>query len=247
MRAWAMLVLLAAAPAIRGQELRRGWVTTVQSGLAETYQLALGGVFGQGPSWQNRVETGISNVWKQGDYWYVYGADSNDLRSHQDNWLAGLSYRRPVWARGRQQVVLGGGLQHWKFRSVRDGSNDWLTAESLTYRYSGRVPFTVTSDSYTVVASRFAKGSLVTTQAWLEHRLSKRESPRIVFRHGPAETYSWGFWGTNGNRVWRYQSMLSFAWKTTRIEGGLRKQWGMHRGIPDNTLWQFSVSRVIAR
>jgi predicted secreted protein len=219
----------------------------MQSGLAETFQLALGGKFGAGPAWQNRLETGLSNLLVAGDSLAVLAGDSTDLRSLQDNWQAGAGYRRPVWTRGRQQLALGAGFQHWKFRGVKQGTNDWLTQENLVWRYAGRIPVMVTSDSWTLLKSPLPTGTLLHTQAWMEHRVTRSEHPRILFRHGPAHTYSWGFYGTHGHRIMRYQTMVALAWGQTRIEGGYRKQWGLQAGIPDNTYWQFGITRSIVR
>ncbi|HBY61738.1 MAG TPA: hypothetical protein DEH78_18095 [Solibacterales bacterium] len=247
-----MIAVLCAATAVclgadPAAPARMGWVTTIQTGLAETFQLTLGGLFGPGPAWQNKLETGLANVWQGGDYLFVLASDSKDLRNGHDNWLAGIGYRRPVWSRGRQHLSFTGGFQHWKFRGVKNGTNDWLSHENLTYKFAWKLPVTVTSDSWSLFQSPLAKGSLLHTQAWLEHRIARTESPRIVLRHGPAQTYAWGLYGTHGNRVMRYQSMVILAWKGTRLEGGLRKQWGMQPNIPDNTYWHFGVTRTVSK
>ena len=238
--AFPILTSAADPPARRVQ-----WVTTLQTGAADTFQLTLGGVFGEGPAWQNRVDSGLSNLFTKSDSLFVYGANSFDAPSRVNNWQAGLGYRRPVWQRGKHEFTFTGGLQHWLFPAVKTGTNDWLTYENLTYRTTAwKFPFFVTNDSWSLLKSPLPLGTLLHTQAWLEHPLFKKESVRISFRHGPAQTYSWGFYGTNGYRVFRYQTMLAISWKSNRVEGGYRKQWGMQPGIPDNPYWQVSVSRT---
>ena len=129
--------------------------------------------------------------------------------------------------------------------SVKTGANDWLTHESLTFLSRlGSLPITVTSDSWSLLKSPLPTGTVLHTQVWLQHRLLKREAFEISFRHGPAHTYSWGFYGAQGNRVIRYQTMLGLAWKGATLEGGYRQQFGLQPGIPDNSYWQFAVSRT---
>ena len=221
------------------------WTTTVQTGLADTFQLTLGGTFGQGPAWQSRIETGVKNVWTEGDSVYAYGTESLDRDSVRSDWQAGVGYRRPLWHRGRQRLMGSAGLQHWKFANVLTGANDWLTYENLTFHgAAGPVGFLATSDSWSLLKSPLPGGSLVHTQFWFEHVLLKREGLGLVFRHGPSHTYSWDFYGTRGNRVIRYQTMLGVRLRGVLIEGGYRQQFGLQPRIPDNSFWQFSIART---
>jgi hypothetical protein len=224
------------------------WVTTVQTGFADTFQLTLGGTFGDGPAWQNRVSTGLANLFRPGDLLSVHGWNTTDGPSGDHNTIAGLSYRAPVWRRGAQSLTLGSGLQYWNFPSVLSGTTDWLIPGNLVYSARAwRLPVTVTSDSWSLLASRLKKGSLVHTQAWTEHTLARTDRLRLAFRHGPAHTYSWNFYGTHGHRVIRYQTAVVLAWKDTQLEAGWRKQWGLQSRIPDNAYWHFSVSRSFSR
>lgn len=220
--------------------------STLQTGLAENFQLTLGGTFGAGPAWQSRVETGLAHIWKTDDSLYVFGFESLDLPSARSDWQVGVEYRRPLWRSRNHQLAGTAGFQHWKFSNVKNGTNDWLAHENLTYRSKWKaLGFLVTSDAWNLMASPLPAGSLLHTQAWMEHPLLKREPVRVTFRHGPAHTYSWDFYGTHGNRVIRYQTMLAVVVRGTRIEGGYRKQFGLQPGIPDNTYWQFSVARTL--
>ena len=223
------------------------WTTSLQTGFADTFQLTLGGTFGEGPAWQNRVTTGLANVFRAGDSLSVYGADSLDTPSHVNNWQAGIGYKALVLKRRNHSLAIGSGLQHWRFPAVKTGTHDWLIPGSSVYQTRVyRFPFTVTNDSWTILSSPLPVGSLLHTQVWLQHNLFRREHLKVAFRHGPAHTYSWGFWGTNGNRVLRYQTMLAVTYKDLLIEGGYRKQWGLEPGIHNNAYWQFALTRTFA-
>lgn len=224
------------------------WVTTLQTGMADTFQLTLGGMFGNGPGWQNKVTTGLSNAFRTGDSLSVYAWDTVDARSHVNNWQAGLGYKTRVLKKKNHVLVLGSGVQRWLFPSVKSGANDWLIPGNLSYTTKlYKFPFTVTGDSWTVLSSPLPTGSMLHTQTWLQHNILKRDKVQIAFKHGPAHTYSWGFWGANGNRIFRYQTMLAINFKNTSIEGGYRKQVGLQDGIQDNNYWQFAVTRTFTR
>jgi len=226
----------------------RRWVATLQTGFADTFQLTLGGTFGNGPAWQNRATAGLANLFRPGDLLSLHGWNTTDAPSGENNTVAGLSYRAPVWRKGSQSLALGSGFQYWNFPSVLSGTTDWLIPGNLVYTArAGRLPVTVTSDSWTLLASRLPKGSLVYTQAWIDHPLLKTDPVQLTFRHGPAHTYSWNFYNTHGHRVVRYQTTVVLAWKNTQIEAGWRQQWGLQPRIPDNRFWHFCISRTFMR
>jgi hypothetical protein len=203
-------------------------------------------MFGEGPAWQNRITTGVSSVFRAGDALSVYAADSLDTRCYRNNWQFGLSYKRPILKKGRHIVTLGSGVQRWLFPMVKTGSNDWLIPGNVTYQAKARpFSFTVTGDSLTLAKSSLPTGSLLHTQGWVQNSIVDRERIKIAFRHGPAYTYSWNFWGANGSRIIRYQTMLSVTTRTVTIEGGYRKQFGLQAGIRDNNFWQVAVIRTL--
>ena len=242
------LIAVAAAPLAAQNKPDAVWTTSVQTGFADTFQLTLGGMFGDGPAWQNKVTSGINNMFRTGDSFSLYGWNSLDTPSHINNWQAGFGYKLPVLKKGRHSLVLGSGLQRWLFPRVKTGAKDWLIPGTLAYSagLSNRMSFLVTDDSWTLLKSTLPLGSLLHTQTWLQYDLVKRERLKISFKNGPAHTYSWNFYGTNGNRVVRYQTMLTIAYKNTTIEGGYRKQWGLQDGIADNKFWQFAVTRTFS-
>lgn len=240
-----LLLLASAGRPVRAQAASPRWTTTIQSGLADTFQLTLGGLFGPGPGWQSRLTTGVLDAFTKGDALTVYGWDTYDVRNRSHDFQAGIGYRRPVWRHKAQSLQLGSGWQYWRFPSVKTGANDLLIPGNLIYQTrAGKVGILATADSWTLLRSPLTKGSLVHTQVWASHGVWKNDKVSVVFKHGPAHTYSWDFYGTNGHRVMRYQTSLAIAKGPYTLEGGYRKQWGLQKGIPDNNFWQFSLSRT---
>lgn len=210
--------------------------------------MTLGGLFGEGPDFYNRVSTGISNLFRDGDTLGVFGWSTTDLPTNRVNWQSGLFYRTRVLTRRRQTVTIGGGIQRWLFPSVKTGAQDWVAAGTLAYtRASKKVPLTVNVDSVSLLRSAFSKGSAIYTQVQTQRTLYRREGFQLLLRHGPHHTYSWGFYGTEGNRVVRYACSVVANWKKTTFEAGLRQQFGLQDGIRDNRFWTFQLSREISR
>ncbi len=226
----------------------RKWTGSVSSGFADTFQLTLGGMFGEGPAWQNKVQVNLNNAFRAGDAVSVYGWNTHDTPSHSNDWDVGVWYRMPIWSRRGQQLQGGASLQKWRFPSVKTGSNDWLVGGNLTY--SAKVfglPVVAFSDSRTLLYSPLPKGTLLHSQAYAQHSIYKSDTVQLALRHGPQHTWSWNFYGTNGNRVVRYGATAVITWKQTTIEGGYRKQWGMQPGIADNRYWAFMVTQAFSR
>jgi hypothetical protein len=216
--------------------------------MADTFQLTLGGMFGEGPAWQSKVTTGVANLWTAGDSLSAYGWNSFDTRSHINSYQYGVGYKRPVWRQGARSLTLGSGFQRWLFPTVKTGAKDLLIPGNLIYTDKvGKVGLLVTSDSWTLVKSTLPTGSLLHTQVWARHTLLKRNGYTVELRHGPAHTYSWNFYGTQGNRVFRYQSMLLVTKGAYTLDGGFRKQAGLQDGIQNNNYWQFSLTRTFTR
>lgn len=226
----------------------RMWTGSVSSGFADTFQLTLGGMFGEGPAWQNKVQVNLNNAFRSGDAISLYGWNTHDTPSHSNDWDVGLWYRMPLWKKRNQLLQGGASIQKWRFPSVKTGSNDWLVGGNLTYsaKLLG-LPVVAFSDSRTLLYSPLPKGTLLHSQAYAQHTVYKSDAVQLLLRHGPQHTWSWNFYGTNGNRVVRYGAAVVVAWKQTTIEGGCRKQWGMQPGIPDNRYWHLMVTQAFSR
>lgn len=250
------LLLLLACVALWGEEQRvspdvapsarpaRTWTASLQTGFADTFQLTLGGTFGEGPAWQNRVSVALNNAFRAADSITLSGWNTHDTPSAHNDWTAYICYRARVLNRRNHVLLLGAGVERWRFPSVRTGTQDWLTAYNAAYTTrAAKLPVTVQSNAWTLLQSDLPKGSLVHTQVWLDHPIVKTDAARLTFRHGPQHTYSWNFYGTNGNRIVRYATALVLTSRNYALECGYRQQFGLQPGIPDNRYWNVMLTR----
>ena len=201
----------------------------------------------RGAGLQNKLTGGISNLLRSGDSLSFYGWSTTDLPSRSPNWQAGFSYKERILRKGRHSILLDGGAQRWLFPDVKRGSNDWLATGTVNYLTSAKhVPITISSDSFSLLSSTLPLGSLLYTQIQMQHTLIKRGRYQVSLRHGPMHTYSWGFWGANGNRIVRYGAAVALARNNTTIEVGCRQQFGLQDKIPYNRFWSVLVSRQLS-
>jgi hypothetical protein len=234
-----------AEEAARPATASRKWTVTLQTGLAETFQLTLGGVFGDGPAWQSRVTFTRANTFREGDSVSISGFNTHNTPTHNNDWTAGVSYRSRLVNKRGHLLYAGGGLERWRFPGVLKGAQDWILAYNATYATKlGRTPVTVQSNAWTVLHSPLPHGSLLYTTAWFDHKLMDNDRVKLVLRHGPQHTYSWNFYGTNGHRVVRYAGALVLTHGATTYEAGYRPQYGLQRRIPHNRFWHAMVSRT---
>lgn len=221
------------------------WTVTLQTGLADTFQLTLGGLFGDGPAWQSRVTLTRANVFREGDAVSVSGFNTHNTPTHNNDWTAGIAYRARLINRRGHILYASGGVERWRFPGVLCGSQDWNLAYNATYATRvKRVPVTVQSNAWTILHSNLPGGSLVHTTAWFDHNLPGSDRVKVVLRHGPQHTYSWNFYGTNGHRVVRYASALVVSQGPTSVEFGYRQQYGLQKRIPHNRFWHVMLSRT---
>lgn len=243
----ALLPFTAQAEEVRA-EGARAWTVQSQAGFANTFQMTLGGMFGRGPDFQDRVTAGVNNIWKAGDTLSVFGWSTTDLKSARPNWQAGLTYRLCLIHNRRHSLFVGGGAQRWLLPSVKTGARDWLLSGTLTYATAVRhIPIVVNENCWSLLRSTLPKGSALHTQIYSQHTVWKGETRQLFFREGPEYSYSWGFYGAQGNRVLRYAASLVLAWKNTTLEAGYRQQLGLQDGIPCNRYWSFLLSRQLSR
>ena len=232
-----------AAPAVSAKEGPL-WSVTATGGFANTFQMVLGSTFGPGKDLQDKLTAGVSNAFVKHDNLSVFGWSTTDLSIIVPNWQAGVFYKVPVLSRKKQTLLLTVGGQRWLLPLVKTGSRDWLAAGNLTYATSvKRVPFFVSGDSYSLLKSNLPTGSALYSQIYTQHVLLNRYGVNLTLRQGPAYTYSWGFYGCNGNRVFRYGGSLLTSWKGTTLEAMYRKQVGLQDGITHNNYWSFLFSR----
>jgi hypothetical protein len=218
---------------------------TLQTGFADSFQLTLGGTFGAGPAFQNRVTFGLNNAFLAGDALTVSGWNTHDTPSHENSWTAQVCYRLRVLNRSKHVLHAGASFERWRFPGVLQGAQDWLSAYNATYNTRVKsVPVTVQSNGWTLLHSPLKTGSLVHTQVWIDHPVMQSDRLRVAFRHGPQHTYSWQFYGTNGHRVFRYATAVVFSQTRQSLEVGYRQQFGLQPRIVDNRYWHVLYTRV---
>lgn len=230
-----------------GQEgtLARKWrpTLTLQTGFASTFQLTLGGTFGRGPAWQNRVNVDFKDTILKGDAISLSGFTTVDNPTLRRDWTAGVSYRaRPLPVAGGSLVVTGG-WQRWLFPSVLGGARDHLLAFNGSFRDRWKFPVTISVDNWTLVKSPLRKGNLTHAQFLVAHTLMEAGGTIVVLRHGPSTAYSHHFYDRPGWRVLRYGGSLAVESREFTVEATVRQQGGVAPGVVPNTYWAVMVTR----
>jgi hypothetical protein len=222
------------------------WSINLTGGFASTFQMVLGSTFGPGQDVQDKLTVGVDNAFLKGDSVSAFGWSTTDLSNATPNWQAGLLYKLPILRRKNQNLSLTAGAQRWLLPLVKTGSKDWLATGNLTYgTFVKRTPVFISGDSYSLVKSNLPAGSALYSQIYTQHRLLHRNGLDLVLREGPAYAYSWGFYGCNGNRDFRYGGSLISSWKGTSLEATYRRQVALQDKIPDNGYWSFLFSRQL--
>lgn len=242
-----ILFLLLTLPVLAQEKPPVRFSGAFQTGFASTFQLTLGGTYGAGPAWQNRVTFNVHNVFTKGDAVSVYGWKTLDLPATAWDWHAGIWYRiRPITTK-RQNLLVSAGIQRWRFPSAAKGTQDWIAAANVNYTGRNRLTFWNTTDTWSLLHSNMPGGTLLHTQGGLQHRLLKHDDWSIVLRHGPAYTYSWNFYGKNDSRVIRYGANVATSYKSSTLEVYFRQQGGLQNGIPDNRYWSVLFTQNFGR
>lgn len=227
-----------------GTAAPRSFTVDFTAGVSSTFQMPLGGSFGAGPDFLDVLNASLNNVFRNGDSLSAFGWNSTDLPSLTPDWQGGVSYETRLLRRGRQSLSLTMGFQRWLLPNVATGAKDWLSAENLTYGASVKgVPLFISENSWSLLKSTLPTGSAIYTQVYTEHTLVKREKFKLLLRQGPAHSYSWGFYGLQGNCVFHYQGSLVALWRGNEISGEYRKQFGLQDGVPNANYWEFSITR----
>lgn len=217
---------------------------SLTGGVTSTFQLILGDTFGKGPDFQDKLSAGVNNVFASGDSVSMFGWSTTDLPSVTPNWQSGLLYKVPLLRAKNHALTLTTGGQRWILPLVGSGAKDWMVTGNLTYAtILKRIPMFVSEDSYSLLKSTLPTGSALYSQIYTVHVLLKSHGVQLALRQGPAYSYSWGFYGIEGNRVVRYGGSIITTWKGTSLETGFRKQFGLQDGIPNNGYWSFLLTR----
>jgi hypothetical protein len=216
---------------------------TLQSGFGSTFQLTLGGTFGNGPAWQNRAVIEFGNVARKGDAVTLNGWMTIDTPSHRRDWITSVGYRTAAAKLGPGTLAVTTSWQRWLFPSVLTGARDHLLGTTGVYRTKWKVPITVNADNWVLLKSPLRRGNLTYIQANVAHQLWEGKGLRLVARHGPATTYSWKFYDRPGWRVFRYGGSLAVEAHQFTLEGAWRQQAAIAPRVPDNRYWTVLLSR----
>src|SRR5581483_10558566 len=218
--------------------LERSWTASLTGGFADTFQLVLGGTYGDGPDFQNRLTVGLNDALRKGDSLSVFGWSTTDMPKATPNWQAGVLYKTSVVKRKMHALSVTGGVQRWLLPMIKTGAIDWMVTGNATFSTSIKgVPLFVSGDSYSLLKSTLPTGTGVYSQIYTHHKLWKGEGLELSLRHGPAYSYSWGFYGAQGNRVFRYNGALLLTSRAFNVEVGYRQQVGLQDPIPSNRYW----------
>jgi hypothetical protein len=224
------------------------WTVSMTDGFTNTFQMILGGTYGRGPSFQDKLSVTANNALTSGDSASMFGWSTTDLPSETPNWEAGLLYKAPLLRRKNHTLFLTAGGQRWVLPMVKTGAKDWFVTGNLTYGTSvKRTQIFVSEDSYSLLKSTLPTGSALYSQIYTQHVLWKHHGFQLGIRQGPGYTYSWGLYGAQGNRVVRYGGSLIASWEGTVLEAGFRKQLGLQDRIPNNGYWSFLLTRQITK
>lgn len=236
------------APGANEAGLVRTWTVSMTAGLTETFQPPLGPTFGAGPAVEDTLRFAVNNVFRKDDSLSMFGWNTTDTPSVTPDWMAGLRYKMPLIHTRNHTLAVTGGLERWILRDVGSGSNDWVFHGNLLYGTKLRnIPFFVSEDSYSLLTSTLPKGSGLYTRVYTQHKLLNREKLQLLVRQGPEYTYSWNFYGVNGNCVARYGGSLVAVWKGNEFEAGYRRQFGLQDAAPTDNYWSVAITRQITK
>ena len=231
-----------------GERSPLSFTVSFTAGLSSTFQLPLGGSFGAGPDFVDSMTASLNNAFRYGDSFSVFGWNTNDLPSSTPDWQAGVGYSLPLLHRGRHSLTLSVNGQRWVSPNVASGAKDWLTSGNLTYGTTvKKVPLYISETSWSLFKSTLPTGSAIYTQVFTQHSLVKRHGFQLSLRQGPAHSYSWGFYGLQGNCVFHYGGWLVAEWKGNTISGGYRQQFGLQDDVPNAHYWEFSLTRQLVK
>jgi hypothetical protein len=241
------LAILLSFPLLAQEKTKIVFSGSIQSGFASTFQLTLGGTFGAGPAFQNKLNLSLNNVFAKNDAWTAFGWDTLDTPTCATNFQYGVWYKFKPFKTKKQRLVVSAGVQRWQLNTVGPGTRDWLSATNWNWQGHYKLNFWSTTDTWTLLHSNMPMGSLLYTQGGLQHTLLKRDNWTLTLKHGPAYTYSWGFYGKEGSRVLRYGGALAANFRQSSLEVYFRQQDGLQPGIPNNQFWSVLYTQNFGR
>lgn len=225
--------------------LRNNWSATLQSSVAQTMQLSLGGTFNQGPAQQNRLTLTGTGLFRRRDTLQFYGWNTTDLRTGNTDADMGIRYRAPVAKLAQGSLIAGTGVEYWYFPSVLGGTRDVVLDTYMAWSGGEKIPITISGNGKTLLRSRLPLGSMGIFQVQHTQKIARWNSNLLSVNHGPMYVYSWDLYGRPGNRVFRYSAAVQLSRGRWALEGTFRPQAGLQDRIPDNKFWCISVIRKL--
>ncbi len=220
------------------------------TGINQTFQLTLGGMFSDGVNFQNSITIDLKNALRNDGVLRVTGIAHTDTEDLSRDWIGAVNYLYPiaVWEKGK--LVASGGLHLWRFPSVLQGRTDLIVDSGLILTQSGPFPVSVDANVKTLAVGpgrRGVGGQIYHFRALSPIPLLRRGKTQVVLQHGPSYTYANRFYGLNGNRVFRYEAGIVLQRGNWAVDTVLRQQWALQRGIPENCFWGANLSYTFQR
>ena len=239
----------AAAPQFDPQRSRKPVEVSgrVTSGLNQSFQLTLGGLFSEGSNFQNTATIDVKNLLSEDGILRFSGLVHLDTQDASRDWIGTVNYIQPLlsWESGR---LLGyAGLHVWQFPSVLNGKTDTVVDSGLTWVQSGPLSFTLDANVKTLATGPGRSGvggQIYHVRGFTSHPLVRTGKFSLAIQHGPSYTYSNRFYGVHGHRVVRYEGGAVIQYGQWGVDSVFRPQVALQRGIPENRFWGFNVFYV---
>ncbi len=217
------------------------------SGLNESFQLTLGGLFSHGANFQNTGTVDIKNLLPKGGTMRVSGILHTDTKDLSRDWIATVNYLHPLVNGERDKLVGTVGLHVWHFPSVLNGKTDTVVDSGLAWMHSGPLSFTLDANVKTLATGPGRKGvggQIYYFRGVNSHPLVRKPKFSLALQHGPSYTVANRFYGVHGHRVIRYEGGAVMQYGQWGMDVIFRPQLALQRGIPENRFWGFNVFYV---
>lgn len=240
------------APSPLNGALERVWTTSFDARVTPQFQLYLGGLYDPSPSAQARWTNAVSNLFRRNDRLSLTAFQATSATAGHTNWWAGLNYQFRAGRTKGWTWDATTGVERWRFPSVLKGTQDWAASWNLAARRPvRRMTWTAMVDGRTTFASNVPLGSIAAFSFTTLQPLWKGEKNSVTLQHGPMYIQSWGLFGFNGPRAFRYTATVAFNTPSWSVDAGIRPQMGLAPRVPDHCYWSFGMtwyhSKVIRR
>lgn|GEM_PF-1608171 len=221
--------------------------TTIKlnTGVNETFQLTLGGLFTDGVNQQSGATVDFKNLISNDSTLRVAGLLHLDTADLNKDWIGSVNYLQPIlkWETGSLQTNVG--FHVWHFPSVLQGKTDTVVDSGLILTQTRVIPLVVDANVKTLSSAEVRRGvggQIYYFRAISPRALYRKGSRSFTLLHGPSYTYSNRFYGTRGHRVFRYEIGAAYQAGPWGVDTVFRPQWALQKGIRENRFWGVNVS-----